>query len=828
MSNGTSIANEETRLAEYLVNRVCDRALGRGEDECLRNYPRDVYFVGNLRPRQEDPEPRPDEPGHLRELLNKLAPVAFGAEFLLRPTGDTQEVTITLAWACYYRVFPTLLQQQQHQPQARGPSQVSGGEAAPEGTAPLEAGEEPETEASQPEEDEQADLPGVPSGPQPTQRRRRVSSDSLFIRFKKIPCSTTGILRLRRDAGDLWTPDYRELQASLDLEMARAALLAQADPERIRTASVEEDQVRVPETALASEATYQAFCATLTAERPPRWRWELRCELRQVETATSTAPMLTAEFVNLSPMPPNSPITEAFLFDSHAKFAFAEGVVQPFELDLAPRSFRYDRNVWGRGLNCAVVRTGEQSNLFWTTHVPVSRQMRFVTRTAPSARFVDLAGDPIPTLAAILAAMESYRQNWATAREAYIASSPDWEASFAPEFDRDRQQYQTEIDQFRRGLDLIRTNADVRLAFQLTNESFRRGPRTEWRLFQIVFLVSQLPGMAGLSSPTQPCPEREIVDVIYFPTGGGKTEAYLGTAVFHCFFDRLREKTAGVTAWTRFPLRLLTLQQTQRVADAIGLAELVRREQRDPRLSGSGVDGFAVGYFVGAEATPNEFVDPATVDARWMKAADSVNWSQAADQVARQRWLRVSQCPACRTRSVRVDFDPATARILHRCGQPGCAFPNGLVPVYVVDNDIFRYLPAVIVGTIDKLASLGNQRKLALIFGQVDGRCSVHGYYKGKCCQKGCKDPGRLRPGIPRGVSGPTLFVQDELHLLKEGLGTFDAHYETFTQRLEREFGQPLPIKVIASSATIEAFSRQVEHLYGRAQTNARVFPGLA
>jgi hypothetical protein len=174
-----------------------------------------------------------------------------------------------------------------------------------------------------------------------------------------------------------------------------------------------------------------------------------------------------------------------------------------------------------------------------------------------------------------------------------------------------------------------------------------------------------------------------------------------------------------------------------------------------------------------------------------------------------------------------VDFDPATARILHRCGQPGCAFPNGLVPVYVVDNDIFRYLPAVIVGTIDKLASLGNQRKLALVFGQVDGRCSVHGYYKGKCCQKGCNDPARLRPGIPRGLSGPTLFVQDELHLLKEGLGTFDAHYETFTQRLEREFGQPLPIKVIASSATIEAFSRQVEHLYGRAQTNARDFPGL-
>ena len=90
--------------------------------------------------------------------------------------------------------------------------------------------------------------------------------------------------------------------------------------------------------------------------------------------------------------------------------------------------------------------------------------------------------------------------------------------------------------------------------------------------------------MADPNSPD--VAERDQVDIIYFPTGGGKTEAYLATLVFHCFFDRLRGKTAGVTAWTRFPLRLLTLQQTQRVADIVGIADLVRQEQRDPRLNG--------------------------------------------------------------------------------------------------------------------------------------------------------------------------------------------------------------------------------------------------
>ena len=127
------------------------------------------------------------------------------------------------------------------------------------------------------------------------------------------------------------------------------------------------------------------------------------------------------------------------------------------------------------------------------------------------------------------------------------------------------------------------------------------------------------------------------------------------------------------------------------------------------------------------------------------------------------------------------------------------------------------------MGTIDKLAGVGNQRKLSQLFGQVDGRCVQHGYYKGKCCQKECVTEKRQK-ALPLGLSGPTLFVQDELHLLSEGLGTFDAHYETFVQRLRREFGQQEPLKIIASSATIEAFERQVEHLYGRAGRD-RIFP---
>ena len=188
----------------------------------------------------------------------------------------------------------------------------------------------------------------------------------------------------------------------------------------------------------------------------------------------------------------------------------------------------------------------------------------------------------------------------------------------------------------------------------------------------------------ALANPTpEGAADRECVDIIYFPTGGGKTEAYLGVTVFHCFFDRLRGKTAGVTTWARFPLRLLTVQQMQRFADVIGLAELVRREQRDPRLNSPDVDGFAVGYFVGQEATPNQLAEPRPND------PPEAYWSKATDSLARQEWKKIMRCPACGTSTVSVDFDEKKVRLLHRCNNTQCRFQQGVIPVYVVDNEIW-------------------------------------------------------------------------------------------------------------------------------------------
>lgn len=845
---------EETLFTEYLVRQVCDRALGRSEDECLRNYPRDVYFIGNLRPSPDNQPETGTDNGYLDELMNKLAPVAFGAEFCFHPIGPLVEIEITVTWACYYRIFPTYALQHDHQIHHKTeehknesrenlvePTQLQTQARIPKSHSLEEGAPEEVEDSTVAQEEERRDQMAEVESPEVAEsrgdrRRKRIPKDSLFIHFRKIPCQAQGQITLKcvkSSTGDVWVVDETNstLQRELDQETLRAQQVALRDPLHVRTAGKAENKITVPDDILISEETYKSFLRTLVTEIIPEWKWSIRSEIRQSDVVNADEYTYSLELVNASPMLDRDPNAEAYFFDTASTLFFKGAEIRPFEMDLAPRNFRSDRNLWGRGFNCALERIDTQQPLFKTTHTPIYQQKRYATQEQPSARFADLAQNPIPTLKAIYDAMRSYRREWDQAKQAYINADSSWKNLFEKAFDQDQQKFGDEIARFRRGCELINTNSDVKLAFQLTNEAFRRmgasKNRETWRLFQIIFLVSQIPAIAALaSSNANDLAEREFVDIIYFPTGGGKTEAYLGTIIFHCFFDRLRGKAAGVTVWTRFPLRLLTLQQMQRVADVIGTAEILRREQADPRLSGQGVDGFGVGYLVGSEGTPNEIINPAKDRYAQNDPKHLALWSQANDFKARQGWKRIFRCPSCGTQTVEVDFDADAVRVLHRCTNgPNCAFPNGVIPVYVVDNEIYRYLPTVIVGTIDKLASVGQQRKLALLFGQVDGRCPEHGYYKKKCCQKGCQVQ-RLRPSTVRGISGPTLFIQDELHLLKEGLGTFDAHYETFVQQLQQQFGQPATIKVIASSATIEAFERQVAHIYGRDMTKARVFPG--
>lgn len=792
---------EEPLFAEFLIDRVCGRASGRGEAECTRDAPKDRYFIGSLRPRPPEPDGEVRRTRLPDEVFARLAPMAFGLEARIGAVEGAFTATIALRWTCYYRVFPTLAEQRAYQQTPPGSHENPVNTHPEEGATPS------------------AHEPAADGGGHNGRRRRREPGDALFPKWRKITCSTIADVRCTRQPSGAWTTDISALESEVTRELARARGTVLADADHLRTAD-DRRRISVPLVALTDDESFARFKGTFRLPAVAHWRWQIRAGARHLESASE--PNLELEFTNASAVETDAWELEGFFFDVGTTVELVQGRILPFQLDMAPKGFRYDRSLWGRGFNCGVVPeysgAGDVQRLVTTT-APVYRQLRYVTNEDPPARFDDLASDPVPVLQRVLTAMREWDAEWDTALAEYRSRESNWDALHGGEFAADRQRYRDEISRFARGVELVERDADVRLALQLTNRAMcQAGTKTAWRLFQVVFLVSQIPGIAALRAPDSvDAADRSVVDIIYFPTGGGKTEAYLGVIVFHMFFDRLRGKTAGVTAWTRFPLRLLTLQQTQRVADVVAAAELIRRGAADQRLSGNAVDGFAVGFLAGEGATPNKLVRPFGTNS-------DPQWSAALDPAARQRWKIVARCPSCRSASVRVDFDEASARLLHRCTNPRCAFPSGVLPVVVVDNEIFRTLPGVIVGTIDKLAGIGMQRKMSLILGAVTGRCELHGYYNGKCCQDDCADQRRLRAGAPPGVTGPTLFVQDELHLLKENLGTFDAHYETFLQELLRDFGLATPPKVIASSATIEAFERQAFHLYGRV---ARAFPGL-
>ena len=226
------------------------------------------------------------------------------------------------------------------------------------------------------------------------------------------------------------------------------------------------------------------------------------------------------------------------------------------------------------------------------------------------------------------------------------------------------QAFVEERDRFEHGRDLIQVDPQVERAFRALNETFSdMGEEfTRWRLFQVIFIVMSIPDIVAQADPDRGIDDRlDVGDVIYFPTGGGKTEAYLGLVVFTAFYDRLRGKDFGTTAWTKFPLRLLSLQQLQRIADALCQAEAIRRESE-----AFGGESFSVGYFVGKNNTPNKVIDGDS------DAGNNVRKARD-DEQKQEDWLIVSECPFCGEESVEITGDESRLRTIHRCTNSECS-----------------------------------------------------------------------------------------------------------------------------------------------------------
>jgi hypothetical protein len=487
------------------------------------------------------------------------------------------------------------------------------------------------------------------------------------------------------------------------------------------------------------------------------------------------------------------------------------GELQPFVLDALPDSFRYDRHIIAYGVYGGVQYDGR----FLTTSDVIGENRQRPTYwdeeigPEPDLRFETLADDPMPSLQQLVDSLRRWGElHWSESQLDQRAADDDWTEDMRGMAGREAKLFEAEVGRCERGLSTL-VQQDVLRAFQLTNRAFVHsgaGRYDRWRPFQLGFLLSSLPGLVDAEND-----ERGIVDTLWFATGGGKTETYLGIIVFSALWDRIRGKQNGITAWSRFPLRMLSLQQTQRFAEALAGAELERRKE--------GIEGapFSLGFLVGRNGTPNRIRDDAGEGA--VEAGDT-------DMPARYQVLL--RCPFCRSRDLELRFNRRHWRLEHFCREASCPWPKEGLPFYVVDEEIFRFLPTAVVGTLDKAASIGMQAAMRGLYASPIARCTGpgHGYaYAPRSHTQGCLVPDCSHPLEPLDQANvlfaPTVRVQDELHLLRGGLGAIDSHYETLLDHLYRATGASLA-KIVASSATLAGYETQVATLYDR---EASAFP---
>jgi hypothetical protein len=381
----------------------------------------------------------------------------------------------------------------------------------------------------------------------------------------------------------------------------------------------------------------------------------------------------------------------------------------------------------------------------------------------------------------------------------------------------------------RRSNDALKLHAAVASADLSKNRS--------WRPFQLAFVLLNLPALADPTHAERSGGEAPV-DLLFFPTGGGKTEAYLGLTAFAIAIRRLqgvvdgRDGRDGVAVLMRYTLRLLTLQQFQRAAALLCACELRRRalygDAKTDVQRRWGATPMRIGW-VGQASTPNRTDDAA----EWVRQAKNRTGAPRGSSP-----LQLTRCPWCGSElraGADVTVDHETGRTVLSCpdvtGQcpftPKNSLSEGL-PVVVVDEEIYHLVPALVIATVDKLARMPFEGKVQALFGQVGRRCDRHGYLTAGEDHPGSHPAKGKLPKVTvtpcRALRPPDLIIQDELHLISGPLGSLVGLYETAVDQLAGWIinGQTVRPKIIASTATIRRAGDQVGRLFDR---KLQVFP---
>jgi hypothetical protein len=507
---------------------------------------------------------------------------------------------------------------------------------------------------------------------------------------------------------------------------------------------------------------------------------------------------------------------------------------------LQPEDYRYisEDGLAGYGLTCGVTRLSNTQ--FCTNSLPTTAQPR-VEAPRPeevgmthTPKYANLAIDPMPVLDAFLLALNDYKNTWNTQINLLDPIEHVAEIKVAI---RDRDVFELEVERITDGVDLLRIHPLLQQCFRWMNMAMGRAIEMQkksfdgWHLFQLGFILTQVRAIYERHTSLKSANDSaDVADVLWFATGGGKTEAYLGIVAMTMFYSRSNERAYGTSAWMRFPLRMLSVQQFQRLSYVVAQANIIRQTEK------LGGHPFTIGYFTGG-GTPKHISND--------NDDNLPNFLPNMSTSKLEELQFISDCPYCGTvNSINLDRDYPTARLKHICSNANCwsntdsdfgVYGEGIrgeIGIFVSDEECYRYLPTVMVGTIDKLAVIAFNKKFAGFFGAFRHFCPEHGFIPNTKCDRlrivengdgkfeslPCGNNSRtsdvrvrhLSPMIDPGFS---LLIQDELHLLKESLGNFDAHYETLLASIQISYGGRTP-KVLAATATIKDLEDHIHNLY--------------
>ena len=762
------------RFARAVLAKIRRSVDGSVSDRILDEKPSRKLFIGNLSPKKPLPT--------VSSIYSKIAPSSAGLEILINKDDlETARIRIRISGVFYYKVFPKREEQQEIY------------EQEDTGVYSRDAG-------GQDEEFEGEESDSSESGYRLRTAYRKIKPNPVEIEVCLL---------------DLISADWHG--AGTFPEAERLATQAREtfadDPNRFRRRAHSssdrrdrEQEELVPRCVLKDEESWSGFLNDWGTSIPEP-SWSVQLSYRATDYSDDCI-KLTLLLENAVEEKREQNDIENSIFETEMSAKPINFAFQDYILEYLRDDYKHEGNIHAAGVNCSIVK---EDGVIRIEHMPVFVQKKYKSQEPINLNFSSLAKDPIPILMTLHQLMEEEVMRLETA----FQSRTDLTARGRHCLRDDLDQFIAETRRFKCGVERLQTDNEAMEAFSLMNGAFAQSSKgfDSWHLFQIVFIVMEIPDILAASGRGSSDTAADV-DLIYFPTGGGKTEAYLGLVVFTIFFDRLRGKKEGVSAITRFPLRLLSLQQLQRIADIFAQAEKIRRTHSV--IGGQGYAPFSTGYYVGQGNTPNKVYEGGS---RFNGVKDEITPINT-DSSLREKYKIISCCPFCGKESIELRGETASLRIIHKCTNPECGEE---IPVYISDQEVYRYLPTFIIATLDKMATAAWSKEFKSIFGKVSGKCPQHGFVIGEHCLYKKKhyhneDPNlcTVEHYLPVNLYDPvpSLIIQDEMHLIRESLGTYDSHYETFLEHYIQELAKGKPVKIIGSSATVTDYGEQIRHLY--------------